>query len=133
MGEGRCERRLRRPRFSTLDALAHRDFQLLWVGFLVSNFGTQMQTYGLGWYVVQLAIADGTPTLAPLYLGLVAATRAVPQLLVGPVAGTISDRMDRRKLLMVSSSSAGIVAVVFAFAIVTGQATLPLVLLLSAL
>ncbi len=92
-----------------------------------------MQTYGLGWYMVQLAAADGRPQLAPLYLGLVAATRAVPSLLIGPVAGAISDQMDRRKLLMLSSSTAAIVAVVFALAVMAGQATLAVVLVLSTL
>lgn len=92
-----------------------------------------MQTFGLGWYVVQLAVSDGAPQLAPLYLGLVAATRAIPSLLIGLLAGTISDRMDRRELLMLSSGSSAVVAAAFAAAVIAGQANLPVLLVLNTL
>ena len=45
-----------------------------------------MQIFGLGWLVVQLAIRDGVPHLAPLYLGLVGLSRALPGLTFGLVA-----------------------------------------------
>src|SRR5215469_13913477 len=89
-----------RGRISPLAALRYRDFRLLWIGLLVSNVGTWMQTFSLGWYVVQLAVREGTPERGPLYLGLVGAARAVPALLAGIIAGTVSDRVDRRRQLM---------------------------------
>src|SRR5262249_25858263 len=118
---------------STLTALGYRDYRLLWLGFVASNFGTQMQTFGLGWYVVQLAASNGTPQLGPFYLGLVAATRAVPSVLVGILAGAISDQMDRRRLLLLSASGSCVVASVSALAVITGHATLPVVLVLNTL
>ena len=68
-------------RTSALSALLYRDFRLFWIGLVVSNIGTWMQQFGLGWLVVQLAIRDGVPQLAPLYLGLIGLARALP----GPV------------------------------------------------
>ena len=47
-------------RTSALAALLYRDFRLFWIGLLVSNIGTWMQQFGLGWLVVQLAIRDAT-------------------------------------------------------------------------
>ena len=52
-----------------LRAFAHRDFRLFWFGLVVSNIGSWMQIYGLGWLVVQLAIRDGAPQLAPFVSG----------------------------------------------------------------
>ena len=57
-----------------------------------------MQQFGLGWLVVQLAIRDGAPQLAPFYLGLVGLARAVPGLAFGLFGGVVADRADRRRL-----------------------------------
>src|ERR1051325_8103953 len=84
----------------TFSALAYRDYRLLWLGNLISNTGTWMQTFALGWYVVQLAQQEGTPERGPLYLGLVGASRAVPSLIAGFFAGAVSDSADRRKVLI---------------------------------
>jgi MFS family permease len=105
-------RRDRRP--PALAALAYRDYRLLWSGLLVSSVGDWMQTFALGWYLVQLAIREGTPDRAALYIGLVGVSRVVPFLVVGLVAGTLSDRVDRRRLLIAGQASAGAVALLLA-------------------
>ncbi len=120
-------------RTSALAALAYRDFRLFWFGLLVSNIGSWMQIYGLGWLVVQLAIADGTPSLGPLYLGLVGLARAVPGIVFGLLGGAIADRTDRRRLLLVTQSSAAVVAGILAALTISGRITIAEVVLLSAL
>src|SRR5919204_2006815 len=97
-------------RTSALAALEYRDFRLFWIGLVVSNIGTWMQQFGLGWLVVQLAIRDGVPQLAPLYLGLVGLARAIPGLTLGLFGGALADRTDRRRLLLVTQTSASLVA-----------------------
>src|SRR4030088_1759507 len=97
-------------RTSALAALEFRDFRLLWFGLVVSNIGSWMQIYGLGWLVVQLAIRDGVPQLAPFYLGLVGLSRAIPGLTFGLFGGAVADRADRRRLLIPTQSSAAVVA-----------------------
>lgn len=120
-------------RTSTLAALEFRDFRLFWFGLVVSNIGSWMQIYGLGWLVVQLAIRDGAPQLAPFYLGLVGLARAVPGLAFGLVGGAVADRADRRRLLMVTQISAAIVAFVLAILTITERINIVEVVLISAL
>jgi MFS family permease len=120
-------------RTSMLAALEFRDFRLFWSGLVISNVGTWMQIFGLGWLMVQLAAKDGVPQLAPLYLGLVGLSRAIPGLTFGLVAGVVADRTDRRRLLMVTQTAAGITAAILAILTITGRINVVEVLLLVAL
>jgi predicted MFS family arabinose efflux permease len=116
-----------------LAALDYRDFRLFWFGLVVSNIGSWMQIYGLGWLVVQLAIRDGEAHLAPLYLGLVGLSRAIPGLTFGLFGGAVADRADRRRLLIVTQSSAAIVAGILAVLTITERINIVEVILISAL
>ncbi|MEK6207447.1 MAG: MFS transporter [Chloroflexota bacterium] len=120
-------------RTSAWSALEHRDFRLFWIGLVVSNIGTWMQQFGLGWLVVQLAIRDGAPQLAPFYLGLVGLARAVPGLAFGLFGGVVADRADRRRLLIITQTSAAIVAAVLGFLTITDRINIVEIVLLSAL
>ncbi|MBC5806669.1 MAG: MFS transporter [Candidatus Eremiobacteraeota bacterium] len=92
-------------------ALAYKEFRLLWAGLLVSNTGSWMATLAQGWLVVELS---PNQTLAPFYLGLVGFVRAIPVFLLSGVAGTLADRVDRRRLLIISQSALGISALALA-------------------
>ena len=70
-----------------------------------------MATLAQGWLVVELA---PRPALAPFYLGTIGFVRAIPVLLLSGVAGTIADRMDRRRLLIISQIALGVSALVLA-------------------
>ena len=123
----------RRAPTSIVDALKHRDFRLLWLGLLTSGVGDSMQLFALGWLVVQLAVRDGVPERAPLYIGLVGLSRSVPAIAFGLFGGVIADRMDRRKLLALAQSGGAIIAITLAVLTVTDRINLPLVMLLCAL
>ena len=120
-------------RTSAWSALEHRDFRLFWIGLVVSNIGTWMQQFGLGWLVVQLAIKDGVPQLAPFYLGIVGLSRALPGLAFGLFGGVVADRADRRRLLLVTQSSAAVFAGILAFLAITNQINIVEIVLISAL
>src|SRR5437867_3163710 len=120
-------------RTSALAALEYRDFRLFWIGLVVSNIGTWMQQFGLGWLVVQLAIKDGVPHLAPFYLGLVGLSRAVPGLAFGLFGGAVADRADRRRLLLVTQTSAAIVAAILAALTISEHINIVEIVLLSAM
>jgi MFS family permease len=120
-------------RTSTLAALEFRDFRLFWFGLVVSNIGSWMQVFGLGWLVVQIAISDGVPHLAPLYLGFVGLARALPGLTFGLVAGVVADRSDRRRLLLFTQAAAGIIAAILAVLTISERINIVEVLLLVAL
>src|SRR5438093_694926 len=116
-----------------LAALDYRDFRLFWAGLVVSNIGTWMQQFGLGWLVVQLAIQDGVPNLAPFYLGLTGLARALPGLAFGLFGGVVADRADRRRLLVVTQTSAAISAAVLGALTISGRINIVEIVLISAL
>src|SRR5438445_7854710 len=120
-------------RTSAWSALEHRAFRLFGIGLVVSNIGTWMQQFGLGWLVVQLAIKDGSPQLAPFYLGLVGLARAVPGLAFGLFGGVVADRADRRRLLIMTQTSAAIVAGILGELTVSDHINIVEIVLLSAL
>ena len=120
-------------RTSALAALRYRDFRLFWFGLLVSNTGTWMQMFGQGYLVVLLAVRDGVPQLAPLYLGLVGLARAVPGLALGLFGGALADRTDRRRLLLVTQSAAAVTATILATLAITSTINIVEILLLGAL
>jgi MFS family permease len=76
-----------------LEALRIRDFRLLWSARLVSALGTWLMVIAVPAYVLQL-------TGSLVATGLTLAAEYLPVLLLGPVAGVLSDRWDRRRLLI---------------------------------
>ncbi len=76
--------------------LRHRNYRLLWSGLVVSNTGGWMQFTALGYLMDQL-------TRAPVYLGLLGVTQAVPRLLFAFLGGVLADRMDRRRVLFATN------------------------------
>lgn len=69
-----------------------------------------MQVFALGILVVELAARDGTPERAPLYIGLVGLARAIPGLALTPMAGAVADRTERRRVLLMTQTTAALVA-----------------------
>ncbi len=120
-------------RSNAIAALRYREFRLFWFGLIVSNTGTWMQMFGQGYLVVQLAVRDGVPQLAPLYIGLVGLARAIPGLTFGLFGGVVADRADRRRLLLLTQSLAGITAAVLAALTITGRIDIGQIILLGAI
>jgi len=75
-----------------LALVRNRNFSLLWVGQLVSFFGDRVNQVALGVLVLQRATA--------LDVGIVFAATAVPNVFLGPLAGALVDRWDRRKTMI---------------------------------
>jgi MFS family permease len=96
-----------------LGALRHRDFRLFWVGQLVSQIGTWMQSVAQAWLVLEL-------TQSPLQLGIVSALQFTPILLLSPVGGALSDRFAKRRVLLVSQTAMKLQALVLAVLVWSG-------------
>jgi len=73
--------------------LAEPVFRELWTANVVSNIGTWMQTVGGAWLMTTLT-ADALP------VALMSTATTLPALLVGLPAGSLADRVDRRRLLL---------------------------------
>ena len=84
-------------------ALRHRNYRLFFVGQLVSLIGTWMQSVAQGWLVLQI-------TGDPIYLGVVAAFQFGPVLLLGLFGGLVADGLPKRKTLIVTQTSAMLLA-----------------------
>lgn len=92
-----------------------------------------MQIFALGILVVQIAEREGAPELAPFYLGLMGLARAVPGIALTLLAGAVADRVDRRKVLLVTQSTMALNAGALAIVAYAGAATIPIVLLAAAI
>jgi predicted MFS family arabinose efflux permease len=86
-------------------ALRIRDFRLLWGAGLVSSLGSWLLVIAIPAHILAAtgSLRDTGLTLAAAYL---------PQLVLGPVAGAVADRWDRRRLMIAANLfCAGAVAV----------------------
>lgn len=74
-------------------ALRIADFRLLWGGGLISSMGSWLLVLAVPAHIFAASgsLRDTGLTLAAAYL---------PQLILGPVAGAIADRWDRRRLMI---------------------------------
>jgi MFS family permease len=105
-------------------SLLHRNYRLFFFGQLVSVVGTWMQTIAQSFLVLQLT-HSGTE------LGLTTAARFLPMLVFGPAGGLYADRHDKRRILYVTQTLAGLLAGVFAICLVTGSMHLWVIYLLA--
>ena len=104
-------------RSSALVALRHRDFRLLWAGQAVSLLGTQVQTVALAWLVYSL-------TGSAAQLGGIGLARAIPTILLSLFGGTLADRRDRRKLLIISQGVLAALSALLAIAVSAGMSSI---------
>ena len=107
-------------------SLRVRNYRLYFVGQSVSVAGSFMQTLAVSFLTLHLT-GSGTD------LGVVAAARLLPFVLLGPVGGVIADRAEKRRLLYVTQTSQGIGAIAFAVLEWEGVMTYPLLIILSLL
>src|SRR5215813_1955137 len=102
------------PAPGRLGAFRHRDFRLFWGGQLVSLIGTWMQSVGQSWLVLEL-------TGSPFQLGLVNTLQFTPILLLSAVGGALSDRLGKRRILLVTQATMMVQAFVLALLVRSGH------------
>lgn len=78
-----------------LAAFRYRDFRLMWMGACVSSIGTWMQRLAQSWLVLELS-------KSPFWLGVDAFLGEAPVFTFALIAGVVADRIDRRRLLIMS-------------------------------
>jgi MFS family permease len=86
-----------KPRHA-LTVLRHRDFRLLWAGQLISTSGQMMQTITLAWHMFDLT--DST-----FQVGLLAFTGLIPFIVLSFVGGAVADRIDRKRVILVTQTA----------------------------
>jgi len=99
--------RMRAVRAATFSSMRLRNYRPFFVGQIISTSGTWMQTVAQGWLVLRLT-HSGTD------LGLITAARFLPMMLFSPWGGLIADRLDKRRILYVTQTLSGLLALVLA-------------------
>src|SRR5579864_6109203 len=120
MGTPSCEDRELTPDPRTMEtstlrrvfkAFQYRDFRLMWIGACTSSIGTWMQIVAQGWLIYRLSHSS-------FLLGLDQFLAGLPIFLFTLIGGVVADRIERRKILLVSQyiqmASAGILTVLVA-------------------
>jgi predicted MFS family arabinose efflux permease len=79
----------------TFSALGYRDFRLLWIGAFLSTTGTWMQTVAQGWVVLNM-------TDSAFLLGVDGFLATGPMLIFSLFGGVVADRVERRKIMLLS-------------------------------
>ncbi len=74
-------------------AFAYKDYRPFWFGITLAYIGFWMQILAQGWLVLRL-------TDSPLMVGLIAAAGNLPFLLFALVGGAVTDRVNRRHLVI---------------------------------
>jgi len=91
-----------------------RTFFVIWAGQLVSTIGSGLTGFALGVWIYQ---ETGSVTLFAMNMLAV----ALPNLLVSPLAGALVDRYDRRWMMILSDTGAGLSTLSIAILYVTGN------------
>jgi len=114
----------RPARHGVFSSLSSRNYQLFFWGQLVSICGTWMQTVAQSFLVLDLT-SSGTE------LGLATATRFLPIFLFGPWGGVVADRLDKRRILFVTQTLSGLLALAFGLLVGTHAIQMWMVYLLA--
>ena len=97
----------------TLGAFRIRGYPFLWVNGMSGSIGFMTYNMGQGWLILELT---GRPAL----VGLAPGISGIVMLLLGPLGGVVTDRMDRRTLLLFSQLSVGSLTLVLGILALAG-------------
>lgn len=90
--------------------LRHRNFALFWFSLVISHSGTWMQIMVVGWLTDEM-------TQSAFWVGMVAAARGVPMVVLPFFGGVVADRMDRRTLLWITQVSQALLGLILAIVV----------------
>jgi len=107
-------------------ALKYRNFQLFFAGQLISLVGTWMDNIAEAWLVYRL-------TGSSLLLGTVAFAGQIPVFLLAPIGGLVADRLDRRRVVIVTQTLSMIIAGALAGLTLSGRVKVWEVMVLASL
>lgn len=94
-----------------------KKFLIIWVGELLSTIGSGLTAFGLGVYVYQqTGMATATALVSLLAL--------LPTVVLGPVAGVLADRYDRRMMMVLGDGLSALGLFYILFCLMRGEAGL---------
>jgi len=102
---------------SRFAAFQHGNFRRYFAGQVISSVGSWLQALAVTWLVLDLTGRSDR-------LGVAVALQFLPLLLLGAPAGVLADRVDNRRLLLVTSAASGALALAFGLVVSAGTADL---------
>jgi MFS family permease len=105
-------------------SLQYRNYRLFFSGQSISLIGTWMQRIAMPWLVYHL-------TGSAFLLGLVSFAGQIPAFLLAPVAGVVSDKYSKYRVLLITQILSLIQALVLALLVLTGVIQIWQIVLLS--
>ncbi|MBA3724088.1 MAG: MFS transporter [Candidatus Levybacteria bacterium] len=108
----------------TFSSLNIYNYRLYFIGQAISTSGTWMQNVAQGLLILQLT-GSGTA------LGLLIAVQFLPTLFLGSFGGVIADRFSKRRILFITQTIAGVLALLHALLLVSGMIEVWMVYLLA--
>jgi MFS family permease len=100
-------------RVRLLAPLRHRDFRLLWSGMCVSMIGDGLFLVAMAWQVYELSNV-------PTALSLIGIAMTVPTIAFLLLGGVVSDRMDRRRIMLMADVGRALAVGLMALLSLTG-------------
>jgi MFS family permease len=97
-------------------ALRHRDFRIYASTHFVSAVAYWMQRIGIGWLTWEM-------THEGYWLGIMAASEALPIVVIAPFAGAIADRVNRLHMFRIMQFVTGSIDIALCTLVVTGYVT----------
>ncbi len=97
----------------SVGSLRYRNFRLLWTTTIFSSSARWVQQVSLGWLAFDL-------TDSAALLGVLLFVYQAPTFAMSPLIGVMVDRVDRRKLFVISQVTMAVVAALLAVDIATG-------------
>ncbi|HEY4027651.1 MAG TPA: MFS transporter [Candidatus Dormibacteraeota bacterium] len=111
---------------NTFGSLRVRNYRIYFIGQAVSVSGSWMQRVAQSWLVLHL-------TGSGVALGVVSALQFLPMLLLGIWGGVLADRIDKRRLLVLTQAVMGLLALALGAVTLLGVVQLWMVYLLALL
>lgn len=100
----------------TFRSFRYRNYRLFFGGQGISLVGTWIQNIAMSWLVYDL-------TNSALLLGIVGFAGQIPTFFLTPFAGVLADRLNRRRILLVTQTLSMIQAFILAILVLTGNVT----------
>jgi len=105
------------------DVLKNRNFLLLWIGQIISNFGDWLNNMALVAIVYKKSPGSAVE-LAKLLFFII-----IPVFIIGPIAGVYVDRWDRKRVMIISDILRGLLVLLIPFFILRFNNFLPVYIL----
>ena len=108
-----------------LRSFKHRNFRIFFAANMASNIGTWAQRVAQDWLVVSDLHRGGAE------LGIVTGLQFLPMLLFSLYAGSLADRLDKRKLLIITNAGGGTTAAILGWLIISHRVNITEVFILA--